>query len=105
MFPIRDEAQFFKDFPRLVRSGPAKNFRITSPASTTHNCVAFVFGDLDHHWWPPGDFPLYWPPGCPDDETIDAFVRTLAIAYGYEVSDSPALEHGLDKVALWAKDG
>ncbi len=43
----------------------------------------------------------YWPPGVPREESFAAFVAALATV-GYAPGDSPILEPGVEKVALYA---
>src|SRR5690606_21962345 len=68
MHPITDEEQFFRDFPNLIRRGPQSNFRVTSPATETPNCVAYAAGDPDRIWWPGSMFPVAWPREAPAEE-------------------------------------
>jgi hypothetical protein len=80
-------------FPRLT----AENHRITSPATSDYNCVAWAAGDTGH-WWQPG---VYWPvEGAADDYGIaaleDAFKRL-----GYMACEDATLEPGFEKVALY----
>ena len=84
-------------FPRLT---PA-NHRITSPATTDYNCVAWAAEDTTH-WWQPGRF---WPIPVGVDEfgigALEAAFRSL----GYEPCESADPEPGLEKVALYAESG
>ena len=87
-------------FPGL-RNSP---FRVTSPATRDYNCVAWAAGDTAHWWWPdhdPDNDAIYWPPGVPLEETVDAFVAAFA-TLGYTASSSEEPEPGFEKVALFA---
>ena len=85
-----------KEFPRLTPS----NHRVTSPATTDYNCIAWAHGDIER-WWQPG---VYWQPAdWPEDDVgldalISVFSRTGYVACGLDTS----LEHGFEKVALYA---
>src|SRR4051812_32933617 len=81
------------DFPLLT----AGNHRVTSPATSDYNCIAWAAGDTEH-WWQPG---IFWP-------TIAAptagDVQTLIQAYqsiGFELCADGLLESGFEKVALY----
>jgi hypothetical protein len=83
-----------KDFPRLT----AANHRITSPATTDYNCIAWAAGETSH-WWQPG---VYWPTTVPpDDFGIGVLERAFA-EFGFEdCGDDDGLEAGFEKVALY----
>jgi hypothetical protein len=83
-------------FPRLNRS----NYEIKSLASPTYNCIAWAADSTDRPWWPlrPN---WHWPAGVPSQETLDAFISAFA-TLGYEPCDSPSLELGYEKIAIYA---
>jgi hypothetical protein len=83
-------------FPNLT---PA-NHRVTAPASSRFNCIAWACGDAER-WWQPG--PLYyWPVPCnPEDSTVDNLLAALAAA-GFVPCPDGALEPGFEKVAVYA---
>ena len=75
------------------------NHRITSPADTRYNCIAWAAGDTEH-WWQPG---VYWlPSDWPTDEYGLRALEQLFLHLGYKdcVMDV-ALEPGFEKVALY----
>lgn len=77
----------------------AENYKITSAASWTYNCIAWALGVTDVWWWPvPGRF---WPTGVPREETLDAFLAAFATC-GFSPCTTAALESGLENVALYA---
>lgn len=93
---VRIEARF----PGL-RTSP---FRVTSPATRDYNCVAWAAGDTAHWWWPdldPDNDAIYWPPGVPLEETVDAFVAAFA-TLGYAPASGEQPEPGFEKIALFA---
>jgi hypothetical protein len=92
--PIEDR------FPEL-RISP---FRVTSPATRDYNCIAWAAGDTAHWWWPdldPDNDAIFWPPGVPVEETLDAFLAAFATR-GYAVCTGEEAEPGLERVALFA---
>ena len=82
------------EFPRLR----ADNHSVTSPANVAYNCVAWAIGD-DTRWWEPG---MHWPfvAESPLNHGVDA-LEQLFLARGYAVCETPALEPGVEKVALY----
>jgi hypothetical protein len=80
------------EFPRLT----ADSHRVTSPATTDYNCVAWSAGDTER-WWEPG---VYWPVPA---ETYGPEVLELAFrSLGYEPCPDGSPEPGFEKVALYA---
>ncbi len=83
------------DFPRLTPG----NHRITSPATTDYNCVAWAAGDTEN-WWQAGD---YWlPEDWPEDDFGLGALEAAFRALGYKSCARDAtLEPGFTKVALY----
>jgi hypothetical protein len=82
-----------RNFPRLS----AVNHRVTSPNSTSYNCVAWAAGDTEH-WWQPGAF---WPIASP---AADFGIGVLVLAFsamGFESCEDETFEAGFEKVALY----
>jgi len=81
------------------------SFEITSEATLDavnaeiYNCIAWAAGQNDAWWWPENPM-CYWPLGVPNRTTLDAFVEAFR-TLGYELCDSPDLEHGYEKVAIY----
>src|SRR6266446_6119334 len=81
-------------FPRLT----PQNHRITSPPSTTYNCIAWATGDTEN-WWQPG---LHWPfPGHPLDDTVEELKKVFD-SLGFDECPNGDPENGVEKVALYA---
>lgn len=82
-------------FPRLT---PA-NHRITSPATSDYNCVAWAAEDTAR-WWQPG---RYWlPKDWPQDDVGLAALEQAFLTMGYADSSMDARsEPGFLKVALY----
>jgi len=74
--------------------------RITSPATSEYNCVAWAFNDTRKVWWPEEDY--YWPTPPPVFPTIDTFIETFSLM-GYEQCDSNQFESGFQKIAIFGK--
>jgi hypothetical protein len=82
-----------KAFPRLT---PA-NWRVTSPATTDYNCVAWSMGDVER-WWQPG---VYWPIPAPEGDYGIGVLEQAFLSLGYRDSADGSLEEGFVKVALY----
>jgi hypothetical protein len=96
--------QFYDaEFPDLRKEGWT---RTSEPDS--YNCIAFAVGDTARYWWPNPFFPDpcddYWPPGVPNEETVDAFSQ-MFVSVGFVKCDAAGLEEGFEKVALYALRG
>jgi hypothetical protein len=81
----------------------------TSPRSTQYNCIAWAAG-TDQVWWEPNDprytqhaGPTTWPEGVPHVVSIEACIQAFA-SLGYVLCDTPGLEPGFEKVALYADE-
>jgi hypothetical protein len=82
------------EFPRLS----ATNHRMTSPATTDYNCIAWGAGKTDR-WWQPG---VYWPVAVPpDDFGIGILERAFAALGFVDCGADDRLEVGWEKVALY----
>jgi hypothetical protein len=84
-------------FPRLT----SVNHRITSPATTDYNCIAWSAGD-PQRWWQPG---RYWPVEVPANEygiaVLEEAFRTLGFV---DCALDSRLEAGFEKVALYGNN-
>ena len=86
-------------FPNLNLEG----HRVTSPATEKYNCISWAAGVHDDWWWPDSDNDHYWPAGIQREVTLDAFIAAFA-TLGYFRCDSPELEVGFEKVAIYCID-
>jgi hypothetical protein len=79
-----------------------ENYSAKSDESRDYNCAAWVDGQNDAWWWPHPDWEeYYWPEGARRDNTLEAFIE----GYGklnFEVCDTPNLEQGYEKIAVYA---
>lgn len=89
----------FSCFPHLEETG----HRLTSPETPEYNCIAWAASEDDVWWWPDKQETAYWPPNVPREETIDAFVEAYGVL-GYSVCENDQLEHGFEKIAIYAID-
>jgi hypothetical protein len=88
-------------FPNLTDD----NHKKTSEFCPTYNCIGYAAGT--RLWWQPK--PLvggkrYWPPGVPQEETLDAYIKAYEFK-GYSVCQDGFLEEGYEKVALFTLNG
>ena len=94
-----EELTLWCAFPKLA---PPKKFRITSPKTKSHNCIAYAADDQTRKWWPDKMEVDHWPDGVIREPTIEAFVAAFQ-TLGYEVFDSPDPEANFEKIALYTK--
>jgi hypothetical protein len=86
-------------FPQLTDDNHEKK----SEFDPRYNCIGFAAGTK--LWWWPKRIPgmnRYWPPGVPQEVTIEAFVKAFEFK-GYAVCSDGALEEGFEKIALFGK--
>jgi hypothetical protein len=86
-------------FPDLDADGGV----VTHPPDPAYNCVAWTAGVTDAVWWP-ADPDGYWPPGVPDELTVDAVAAALATV-GYAPCADGGYEPGYEKAAVYARSG
>ena len=78
------------------------DYEVTSPYDEGYNCIAHAAKDSDAWWWPCADG--YWP-GDSLDDSIENFVKIFCEFLRYEDCRTPELEHGYEKVAIYAIAG
>ncbi len=92
-------------FPNLK----ATNQTITSDIDVNYNCVAWAIEDKLRWWEPfgviiPASFPPYhWPDNLPHNNLLQTYVSFFE-AHGFQVTDDPKLENGVEKLALYERD-
>ena len=103
------DAEIQQEFPSVVRGG----FQRWSDETDEYNCIAFAAGDFTQWWWPVGKKwttrlrsarDAYWPPSCPREVTIQAFICASA-TLGYSPCADGTVETGYEKVALYVDAG
>lgn len=85
-----------RDFPNLNTG----NCKITSPATSAYNCIAWA-AENSSQWWDPNRL-YYWPPNVPREVTIDAMVQVYE-GLGFTICLSGDLEPDFEKIAIFAK--
>lgn len=90
------DAFVYRYFPNL-RNG---QYKITSQDTRDYNCLAWAAGKTDRKWNPcdPDD---YWPDGVDRAQKLEDFITAYA-ARGYEQCNDGQLEHGYEKIAIYA---
>ena len=88
------------DFPALTD----ENHTETSPVDFNYNCLAFALGDKPNWWEPPGLFGHYWPPGFPEDNTVETVISILKL-HGFKTEIAPAVKPDEDSIAIYAEAG
>jgi hypothetical protein len=83
-----------REFPRLTTA----NHRLTSPADSNYNCIAWAAGDTEH-WWQPG---IYWPLAVSHDDFGIAVLEQAMRTLGFEDCGSDDRhETGFEKIAIY----
>jgi hypothetical protein len=90
-------------FPTLQRDG----YTVTSPNTDRYNCVAWVVRDKEK-WWEPALDGAFWPRVVADaDLDVDDDLHEYTYMFGslgFEECGDGALEDGVEKIALYAKE-
>ena len=80
------------------------SFVETSPVDSFYNCVAHAADDNNTWWWPSSGRRYYWPPDVQRTANLASF-EAAYVTRGYEKCDTPDLEEGVEKIAVYALDG
>lgn len=91
------EPRLEQKFPKLSGGGYSRE----SPRDPRYNCVALAVGDFNNFWqfMGPGKTKgYYWPPDL--DDSLKGWIEVFRL-HGYEISDSPDFESGIEKVAIY----
>lgn len=84
-------------FPRIKQG----NYRYSSPVDIYYNCIAWAAGENDVWWEPDGAYGYFWPLQAERVYTIAAYMQAFGTK-GFVPCDSPSVEQGFVKVALYA---
>ena len=84
-----------------VKGLEVSSFDLTSEQDENYNCIAWAAGDIENWWWPIGG---HWPDGIEEQETLAAFEAAYGTR-GYAVCETPELEEGFEKVAIYELRG
>lgn len=93
-------SELYGAFPALQ----ASEHLVTSPEDRSYNCIAWAAGDSSRWWWPDPEEVAYWPASVERAETTASFVAAFSLL-GYAVCPTSDLEPGLEKVALYLRNG
>lgn len=77
------------------------NYEVTSEEDPNYNCAAWAADDTQTPWWPQPDIPEYYWPTPRRENSLEAFIEGFG-TLGYQVCDTFDLEHGYEKVAVYA---
>ncbi|HEX8140689.1 MAG TPA: hypothetical protein VF544_24195 [Pyrinomonadaceae bacterium] len=101
---ILEKLQAAKDLPQEFENLLTGTFEVKSPWTAVYNCIAFAAGEDHRKWWPiPQEYARqdrYWPEGVSRKEEVKSFIAAFQ-TLGYEPCESPELEEGIEKVALY----
>ena len=75
-------------------------FLITSPQTSSYNCIAWAFGDNSKWYWPDSSNIYFWPSDIPRQETINSFIK-LFESIGYIQTDNDNLDIEFEKIAIY----
>ena len=87
---------YFSQFP----NSKIDPFLVTSPQTTTYNCIAWAFGDNTRWYWPDPSNIYYWPSNIPREINIDSFIKLFS-SIGYKTCYDGVHEKGFEKVAIF----
>lgn len=78
-------------------------FTITSPQTTSYNCIAWAFGDDTKWYWPDPDEMYFWPNNIPRTVEINSFIELYRLI-GYEICQTDNVENNYEKIAIFIDD-
>jgi hypothetical protein len=78
--------------------------KITSPRDSAYNCIAWAAIGSTAEWWT--HLPGYKWPGEDRTPLIESLVKVfVSVGYSEKAVDDHSVESGVEKVALYAKNG
>jgi hypothetical protein len=86
----------FPNFPNSFQDP----FEITSPETTSYNCIAWAFEDPTRWYWPDPSNIYYWPPGIPRTITTSSFIQLFELK-GYQLCPDGRDEPGFIKIVIF----
>lgn len=102
---IPNRRELIDVFPNLNTDS---NFIITSPTTSSYNCIAWAMG-YNNRWVQPINIPNidnknarfnWWPPGVEVSVKCEALIEAF-VALGFELTDNTHYELGYDKAVLY----
>ena len=98
MTPVSRQVQeLCRGFPRLAIG----RCIVTSPETTSYNCIAWAAADTARWWWPTGRY--YWPPGAQRTASLKAFEEAFATLGFRRLQNPDADESTVEMVAIYAR--
>jgi len=86
-----------QDFPALT--GTEYDL---SDEDFNYNCLAYALGDLSNWWEPPKGLGQYWPPGYPNDVSVQT-AESIIKDHGFTVDCDAASTPETDAIAIYAE--
>ncbi|MCI1267915.1 MAG: hypothetical protein LKG19_15170 [Saprospiraceae bacterium] len=87
------------DDPQFPNS-QIEQFLITSPQTSSYNCIAWAFGDDSKWYWPDNSNIYFWPSNIPRQETLNSFIM-LFESIGYTRTNNGDSEPDFEKIAIY----
>src|SRR5260221_7967876 len=86
-----------RDFPALI----GMEYEL-SDEDFNYNCLAYALGDRSNWWEPPKGPGHYWPPGYPNDVSLET-VESIIKDHGFTVDSDKTKTPEKDAVAIYAE--
>jgi hypothetical protein len=86
-----------QDFPALM----GMKYDL-SDEDFNYNCLAYALGDRRNWWEPPKGYAQYWPPGYPNDVSVQT-VESIIKDYGFTVDSDADSTPETDAIAIYAE--
>lgn len=83
-----------QNFPNL-----GHDCKITSPETSSYNCIAWAAGVSDKFWWPDSEYIAYWPQQISRRVTLECFIAAFETLQ-YACCESEEYEDGFEKIAI-----
>jgi hypothetical protein len=94
-----NQGEIERAFPKLQFA----DWRITSAADDSYNCIAWAANATDRWWWPDDAGIAFRPSGVQCAVTLPAF-REAFETIGFAMCGDELLIPGIEKIAVFAKD-
>ena len=86
-----------RDFPAMI----GMEYEL-SDEDFNYNCLAYALGDRSNWWEPPKGPGQYWPPGYPNDVSLET-VESIIKDHGFTVDSDTTRTPETDAVAIYAE--
>ena len=81
-------------FPNL-----GQDCKITSPETSSYNCIVWAAGVSDKFWWPDSEYIAFWPQQIHRRVTLESFIAAFE-TLRYARCESEEYEDGFEKIAI-----